>query len=76
MAITGLTWHQSKTLNPIQGDAYYDTNSDDGFVWDGTTWVQFSCGPSLIPTEAQLEKYPTLKQAWEEYLIIKKLIGP
>lgn len=30
----------------------------------------------LAPTDAELEKYPSLKHAWEEYLLIRKLVIP
>lgn len=29
----------------------------------------------LVPSEEQLEKHPTLKQAWDEYIVIRKLLG-
>jgi hypothetical protein len=27
------------------------------------------------PTDEQLEKHPALKEAWEEFLVIKRLLG-
>ena len=75
----------SKPLNPQLGDVYFDTNNYQNYIWDGNAWKLFSlnpCGeielPSTIlhiPTEEQLEKHPALKKAWEEFLVIKKLIG-
>jgi len=29
----------------------------------------------LLPTPEQLEEHPALKQAWEEYMVIRKLLG-
>jgi len=30
---------------------------------------------ALVPTPEQLEEHPALKQAWEEYMVIRKLLG-
>jgi hypothetical protein len=77
---TGIYWHLDMPVNPQVGSAYTDPITGIGYVWEGTKWCQFSISPphvqsSPIPTDAQLEKHPTLKQAWEEYMVIRKLIG-
>lgn len=77
MAITILA---SKPTRPVLGDAFIDPNTFMGYMWDGNTWIRFSGEnrnpPSFEPpTFEQLEKYPALKQAWEEFLVVKKLLG-
>ena len=58
-----------------------DHQTGYAFMWDGSTWVMFaSSGPEpeimfTAPTKEQLEKYPALKKSWEEFLIIKRLLG-
>ena len=72
-----LTVHTSRPTNPIAGDYYYDVNTNIGLVYTGLCWSHFS-GPtpsSLIPTEQELRKHPSLKNAWEQYLITRKLLG-
>ncbi|HEY6435439.1 MAG TPA: hypothetical protein VIY47_02535 [Ignavibacteriaceae bacterium] len=70
----------SKSNNPVIGEVYYDQYDNTPRIWDGKGWQMFSWAGSndtvtLLPTDEQLKKYPTLKRAWEEYLIIRKLIG-
>ena len=81
--VSGLTWHLgSKPNNPQMGDCYVDHNTAETFVWQGTAWVKMSGSPGaapeppfMPPTKEQLEKHPALKEAWEEFLVLKKLIG-
>lgn len=69
--------------NPNMGDYFIDTPFGQKYIWTGKSWVQIvpetfsiTVQPDmLIPTEEQLEKYVALKAAWEEYLIVRKLIG-
>ena len=76
-----MNWCAAKPVNPVTGDCYLDNASYAGYMFDGTHWIQFSgMGPTLPiksrePTEEQLEKHPTLKQALDEYLVIRKLLG-
>jgi hypothetical protein len=76
-----LTWLSSKPVNPTIGDTYFDTTNGIAHIWEGNTWAVLSGGfgepePKFYaPTEEQLEKYPALKQAWEEYMVIRKLLG-
>lgn len=35
----------------------------------------FNKNRDFAPTEKDLERYPSLKEAWEEYLIVKRLLG-
>jgi hypothetical protein len=64
---------------PIIGDVYFDREYSDYCIFDGTDWhigvIQIENLAKYTPTNAQLEKYPALKQAWEEYLVIRKLLG-
>ena len=67
-----------KPINPMMGEIWTDKVSRQMYMWDGV-WNRISTSyqsiETLIPTEAQMEKYPALKEAWEEYLITKKLVG-
>ena len=62
------------------GDCYVDNGTSVCYVFDGTAWMQLAA-PSesrevfVPPTAEQLNKHPTLKQAWEEFIVIKKLLG-
>lgn len=49
-------------------------------LYDGKNWVEIS--PHTLhdltikaPTRQELEEYPSLKNAWEEYLVTRKLLG-
>jgi hypothetical protein len=81
MSVMGINWQPNRTAYPNVGDAYYDVNIGGAMIWDGATWIQISKdstisqGKSLVPSEENLEKYPALKQAWEEYLVVKRLLG-
>lgn len=73
------TWHTSKPVHPNLGDAYIDYHTYNSYIYDGNYWILFGGIPevvkSTIPTEDDLEKFPSLRVAWEEYLSIKKLLG-
>ena len=76
----GVSWHSSKTLNPSIGDSYFDTTDNVAYIWEGSAWcVMSGMGepePKIYaPTNEQLEKHPALKQAWDEYMVIRKLLG-
>jgi len=79
--ISGMNWCSSKPSSPIIGDCYVDPASSNGYIFNGKNWEQFaSVGSSespksFVPTEEQLDKHPALKQAWDEYLVIWKLLG-
>lgn len=82
--MTSVTFVSQKPANPCVGDVYMDPNTFYGYIWDGYKWQTFSSNSSVDyyqknivppPTEEQLEKYPALKQAWEEYVVIIKLLG-
>lgn len=73
-------WHGSQPANPIPGDCYIEQASNRGYIYDGTAWQIFSSESeptpkAYAPTEEQLEKHPALKEAWEEFLVIKRLLG-
>lgn len=49
-------------------------------LYDGKNWVEIS--PHTLydltikaPTRQELEEYPSLRNAWEEYLVTRKLLG-
>lgn len=77
----GITWLSEKSINPAIGDSYFDTTSNIGYLWDGARWAELSSEFSIpdakfyAPTAEQLEKHPALKQAWDEYMVIRKLLG-
>ena len=78
----GMSWHAVRPHNPQLGDCYLDMSSMNTYTWTGTAWIQLGSGnvrpekpEILIPTATQLENHPALKQAWEEYLVIRRLIG-
>lgn len=77
---TGINWLSGPSQNPIAGDCYLDQTTNSGYIWQGSSWVKFSGTPGWVPpvsvpTTEQLEKHPSLKQAWEEFLVIKRLLG-
>jgi hypothetical protein len=78
--ISGLNWQASPAQNPVTGDCYFDQSQNRAFIWQGSAWIGFSAADGematfTVPTSAQLEKHPSLKAAWEEFLVIKKLLG-
>lgn len=63
---------------PAIGDCYLDPKSRESYLWIGNKWAIYSDHSphtQVIPTDEQLEKYPVLQQAWEEYTVIRKLLG-
>ena len=76
----GITFHGSKPSNPQLGDVYVDSNTYYSYMYTGSSWMAYS-GPEKIeppftpPTEEQLEKHPALKAAWDEFMVLKKLLG-
>jgi len=68
---------------PIVGTMHFDANTFSYRVYDGCRWhtiAQESAVERLNynfckPTQKQLEDYPALKDAWEHFLSIKKLVG-
>jgi len=71
--------------NPIVGDRYMDCATYISYIWDGHVWNRYNPDYKAVdpidehefipPTPAQLNKHPALKEVWEEFLIIKKLLG-
>lgn len=75
-----ITWVDHKSLHPRPGDCYFDQKENCTYIWQGASWIQFSVNPTpqppfMPPTPAQMEKHPALKKAWEEFMVIKKLLG-
>ena len=82
MMMTGVRWYSSKPVSPIAGDCYVDPSTGNGYIHDGAKWTIFSSSssaspppPFVPPTKEQLDKHPSLKEAWEDFLVIKKLLG-
>lgn len=77
----GIRWSISQPSCPLIGDCYTDLMTGKSMVWTGTSWAEITDGrmiPSdalMTPTEEQLEKHPSLKEAWDEYIVIRKLLG-
>lgn len=69
----------SYPANPLYGDRYIDTRSGDAYIWTGSMWAMVGrlegVKKSLEPTKEQLDTYPSLKHAWDEYLLVRKLLG-
>ena len=79
-AITGLNWCISKPVKPIAGDCFFDEKYQSGYCYDGTCWKLFSSSggespKNYVPTHEQLQEHPSLKAAWDEYMVIRKLLG-
>ncbi len=76
---TGMNYLSAKPAIPVIGDHYVDDDTGNGYVYDGKNWMLISGDPSrqprLIPTPEELEKHPSLKAAWEEYMVLRRLIG-
>jgi hypothetical protein len=66
--------------NPSLGDAFIDQTGHT-CIWMGSSWQVFNMKDTdnieefSPPTKEHLEKHPALKEAWEEFLVIKKLVG-
>lgn len=79
--MAGIIWHLTPPALPQIGDFYADAKTMSAYVWTGSAWVMIgvnlhpSTNIDLVPTSEELEKHPALKAAWEEYLVIKGLIG-
>lgn len=78
--ITGPIWHLEKPASPVEGDCYIANGTSDGYIYDGKQWIYFRHLvdhplSAYTPKEEQLERHPSLKNAWEEYLMVRKLLG-
>ena len=70
-----MTINIDSKLVPI-GDQWLDPFTGKMYVFDGKRWVLITeFIENLIPTKEQLSTYPALNQAWEEYLIVRTLLG-
>ena len=73
-----MMWHQAKPTLPILDDCYFDSTNNVTYTFSTTGCIEFvSSGPEKTtePSLENLNKHPALKQAWEEYIFIKKLLG-
>ena len=79
---SGMAWHLNKPETPAIGDCYYDESFQTIYIWTGTQWqATFASPPAdyidrkFLPTKEQLDNHPALNRAWDEYLVIRKLLG-
>lgn len=62
--------------NPVLGQLYTDPRTGVMYAWNRSKWVQLNATEKTSePTKEQLEMYPSLKNAWNEYLVVRKLLG-
>lgn len=61
--------------NPAIGQQFTDTRTGEIYTYSGINWHRTAFLPSVIPRDDELKKYPSLKNAWEEYLMVRKLLG-
>lgn len=76
--VSGMNLLSSKPSNPVQGDAYFDQVNMQTLVYSGNRWIPIAGSKrevSLVPTHAELEAHPSLKASWEEYIVVRKLLG-
>ena len=64
---------------PSAGDIVFVDDIRCTYVWTGHSWtlIHGSVPPPVhrAPTQEELDEYPSLAHAWEEYLVVKKLLG-
>jgi hypothetical protein len=60
--------------NPVLGQLYTDPRTGKVYAWNNSKWVT-DIRTTLEPTLEQLDTYPSLKHAWDEYLVVRKLLG-
>lgn len=63
--------------NPLSGMMYFDPETSQAFLYDGSNWIVMAgrlANRSLEPTDTELEN-ESLKSAWEQYLVVRKLLG-
>ena len=74
-----ITYHNTKPAYPVQGDVYFDTITENSYVFANGKWALMASSPlpkkSMEPTEDELKKYPALKTVWEDYLVVRNLVG-
>ena len=60
--------------NPVLGQLYTDPRTGTVNAWNNSKWVT-DIRTRREPTQEQLDTYPSLKHAWDEYLLVRKLLG-
>ena len=76
-----MNWNLSRPATPIEGDAYLDASTGCSYIYVNNQWIIFGSSTGIplpsfcAPTPEQLEKHPSLKEAWDEFMVIKKLLG-
>jgi hypothetical protein len=75
----GINYLLSKPATPVIGDTYFCSNTRTSKIWMGSSWEVISAEatlqPSLLPSNEELSEHISLKQAWEEYCVIRRLLG-
>lgn len=63
--------------NPMWGEHYTDPRTGVVYVWDKIRWIQAAVleRKNLMPTKEQLDMHDSLNHAWQEYLVVRKLLG-
>jgi hypothetical protein len=74
-----INYPQLNSAGPYKiGELNVDRFTGQMSVWTGFKWALIGGQQTpvrLIPTPDELDAYPALKHAWEEYLVIRKLLG-
>jgi hypothetical protein len=83
MAVVTYPLKVDKPVHPLMGETYYDIIRQCAYTWTGIQWIMIA--PELrtdntnyepgAPTKEEAEKYPALQEAWEAYMIVRKLVG-
>ena len=68
----------SVLFTPKPGELYLDPGTLRTYIFTGIKWEIMAGIPAteyLAPTDAELATNVSLKNAWDEYLIVRKLLG-
>lgn len=68
----------SALFTPTPGELYLDPETLRTYIFTGIKWEIMAGIPAteyLAPTAAELATNVSLKNAWDEYLIVRKLLG-
>lgn len=66
-----MTWHQAVPQSPAIGDCYFDTDTGESFVYDGTAWMLLAS--STTPVQGQdVAVVMTEPKQWEPKPVVRK----
>jgi hypothetical protein len=75
-------WCYSKPAIPTEGQIYTDSLTMISYIYCNSSWMPFLAAldntppmERFVPTKEELNQLPALKEAWEDYLILKRLYG-